>query len=207
MRYGIRIINEEGRGARLGIDVKKLGTGTKKDFLYFFDEVGFADNKDWSGCYCQFYLEDFTDEEWEKRTPEGNREAAIRRIEDGEMKGFIAYQEGKPVGWCHANLKKEISAYREGAGSLDAIIACFVIAPGHRRQGIATMLLEDVVTQFREAGYESIEAHPVKGTDRTDFNYHGFLPMYERAGFRIVGESERYYTVRLDLQDGEVDLV
>lgn len=185
----------------MGINIKKLGRDTKKDFLYFFDEVGFTDNKEWSDCYCQFYLNEGNDEEWENSTAEENRESAIRRIDQGIMKGFIAYQDGKPVGWCHANLKKDIAAYREVAGCEDAIIACFVIAPNHRRQGIATKLMSEVICQFREAGYDSIEAYPVKGTNRTDSNYHGFLPMYGKAGFRIIGEDERYFTVKLDLKD------
>src|SRR2546427_10585921 len=35
--------------------VKELTPSLKDDFLSFFDSVAFADNPDWSDCYCSAY--------------------------------------------------------------------------------------------------------------------------------------------------------
>src|SRR6266566_1718425 len=35
--------------------VKELKPSLRDDFLLFFDSVAFADNPDWSDCYCSLY--------------------------------------------------------------------------------------------------------------------------------------------------------
>jgi hypothetical protein len=35
--------------------VKELMSSLKDDFLLFFDSIAFADNPDWSDCYCSAY--------------------------------------------------------------------------------------------------------------------------------------------------------
>ena len=35
--------------------VKELIPSLRDDFLLFFDHVAFADNPDWSDCYCSAY--------------------------------------------------------------------------------------------------------------------------------------------------------
>src|SRR2546422_1010526 len=35
--------------------VKELTPSLRDDFLHFFDKVAFADNPDWSDCYCSAY--------------------------------------------------------------------------------------------------------------------------------------------------------
>jgi len=35
--------------------VKELTPSLRDDFLVFFDTVAFADNPDWSDCYCSLY--------------------------------------------------------------------------------------------------------------------------------------------------------
>ena len=37
------------------IVVKELTPSLRDDFLMFFDSVAFADNPDWSDCYCSAY--------------------------------------------------------------------------------------------------------------------------------------------------------
>ena len=35
--------------------IKELSPSLRDDFLLFFDHVAFADNPDWSDCYCSAY--------------------------------------------------------------------------------------------------------------------------------------------------------
>lgn len=76
--------------------VKELNPSLRDDFLLFFDTVAFADNPDWSDCYCSAYH--FTNN---KGKTEARRESS-NLIEEDRMHGFLAYDNGKPVGWCNA---------------------------------------------------------------------------------------------------------
>src|SRR5438445_13013016 len=75
--------------------VRELTPSLRDDFLLFFDSVAFADNPDWSDCYCSAYH--FAN----KGKAESRREASSL-IEEDRMHGFLAYDDGKPVGWCNA---------------------------------------------------------------------------------------------------------
>ena len=66
------------------IVVKELSPSLRDDFLLFFDHVAFADNPDWSDCYCSAYH--FAN----KGKAESRREASSL-IEEGRMHGFLAY--------------------------------------------------------------------------------------------------------------------
>jgi hypothetical protein len=56
-----------------GLVVKELTPSLRDDFLFFFDNVAFADNPDWSDCYC--YPFQFAD-----RGRVENRRAASNQI-------------------------------------------------------------------------------------------------------------------------------
>jgi ribosomal protein S18 acetylase RimI-like enzyme len=182
----------------MSITVKRLKPELKEDFLHFFDEIAFIDNKKWSPCYCQCYLET-PGEEWLQRSAETNRNSAIQRIENETMSGFIAFEENNPVGWCHAGLKKNIKAFSDEPDGDTAVIVCFIIAPNHRRKGIATILLNYILDTFKAEGVQYIDAYPSKNIEKTDINYHGFLQMYKNAEFKILNEEDDCYLVRKQL--------
>ena len=69
--------------------VKELTPSQRDDFLRFFDSVAFADNPDWSDCYCSAYH--FAN----KGKAESRREASSL-IEEDRMHGFLAYDNGNP---------------------------------------------------------------------------------------------------------------
>jgi hypothetical protein len=60
----------------MNIEIKALEPPLIDDFLYFFDEIGFADNPNWSSCYCQYYHFDGSRSEWSNRTKKQNRDAS-----------------------------------------------------------------------------------------------------------------------------------
>ena len=71
--------------------IKELSPSLRDDFLLFFDHVAFADNPVWSDCYCSAYH--FAN----KGKAESRREASSL-IEEDRMHGFLAYDNGRPVG-------------------------------------------------------------------------------------------------------------
>jgi hypothetical protein len=75
--------------------VKELTPSLRDDFLMFLDNVAFADNPDWSDCYCSAY-------HFANKGKAESRSEASNLVEEDRMHGFLAYDSGKPVGWCNA---------------------------------------------------------------------------------------------------------
>jgi len=73
--------------------IKELTPFLRDDLLLFFDHVAFAGNPDWSDCYCSAYH--FAND---KGKAEGTRQNS-RLVGEDRMHGFLAYNDGKPVGW------------------------------------------------------------------------------------------------------------
>ncbi len=182
-----------------GLVVKELTPSLRDDFLFFFDNVAFADNPDWSDCYC--YPFQFAD-----RGRVENRRAASNQIEESRIKGFLAYSDGKPVGWCNAADRDNYPAiYRLMRSDPDILervgsIVCFVIAPSHRSKGVASSLLNAACDRFSKEGLEYAEAYPVKKATSAADNWPGALSMYHKNGFRSHRDAGWYVVVRKRLQ-------
>ena len=171
------------------IEIKPLSPKLLNDFLHFFDNIGFTDNPDWSGCYCRYFHFNGTPEEWGNAGKEENRGCSIDLINSGNLKGYIAYSENKPVGWCNANLKKEFVMLKRKEELLShedekiVSVVCFVIAPGFRKKGIANALLNRVIEDYSGTGIQYIEAYPKIGADSDAHNFMGPVSLYEKLGF------------------------
>jgi ribosomal protein S18 acetylase RimI-like enzyme len=58
----------------MSVEIKALTPELVEDYLAFFDSVAFADNPDWSGCYCYFYL---LSEDEDRQVEPGKRAASV----------------------------------------------------------------------------------------------------------------------------------
>jgi ribosomal protein S18 acetylase RimI-like enzyme len=190
------------------IEVHPLDGKRLADYLEFFDRAAFTDNPDWAGCYCLFYH--VPAEEWEKRSGAQNRQGAADLIRAGRLSGFLAYEGGRPVGWCNANPKASyvlLAGTRElwepqEDGSRTLSVVCFVVAPGHRRRGIARELLSAACAAAQARGLERVEAYPRKKARTTAEHYHGPLELYLAQGFAVHREFADYWIVRKPLRAG-----
>lgn len=188
----------------MDIEIKKLSPDLLGDFLYFFDNKAFTDNHHFSSCYCCFYHCNHSKEVWKDRTAQENREAAIKLISKGLMNGFLAYSEGKPIAWCHADLRSNLPELDDLCNEEDNIykigsIVCYVVAPEYRRKGIATKLLKHVISNFKENCYNIIEAYPKLISEIDSENNHGPLKMYIDNGFVQVGGNQMFAIVRKEI--------
>ena len=128
--------------------------------------------------------------------------------------GFVAYLDGRPVGWVGIGVRTETPRLMHSR-TIPAIdeqpvwsIGCFRIRPGYRRRGIARALLDAVVEAARDAGAPGVEAYPIDPKGRrveVGAGYVGIASMFDAAGFRRVlttdatsGRLPRFL-VRLDL--------
>lgn len=189
----------------MNIDIKSLNPELIDDFLHYFDEVGFTDNPEWSKCYCYFHHFPGSAKKWMKRTSEENRADSANLVLSGVINGFLAYQDGKPIGWINTDLKenylkvpfeKEIKPVKEGK---IASIVCILIAPSHRKKGIAKQLLKKVLVELKENGVKWVEAYPRLGDLSDAHHYHGPLSLYQSEGFLIVKELKNIVIVQKEL--------
>ena len=164
--------------------IKPMKHENASDWFDFFDDRAFADHQDWKGCYC---TGPFTPrlKEYDQKSPR-RKEYAEWLIDSGRMKGYLAFENGKVIGWCNANRKTALPKYSdassESAGVLS--IACFMVQKEFRRKGIAEKLLVRVIRDAREEGIRIIEAYPSKRSQTDWGNFLGPYSMYEKHGFQ-----------------------
>jgi GNAT superfamily N-acetyltransferase len=182
------------------IEIKPLGADTLDDFLAFFDRRAFMDNPFWFGCYC---LEPHHIDPTRHPASE-NRATKIGLVKEGAARGFLAYVDGEPVGWCNAAPRSMLPGVLHGI--LESVevdpdepvgsIACFTIAAPYRGSGVGRALLVAACEGLRDQGLDAVEAYPRKGELSQARSYRGPLEMYESAGFERHGETEGSFIVR-----------
>ncbi|MGO4805022.1 GNAT family N-acetyltransferase [Arthrobacter sp. 2MCAF15] len=163
-----------------------------------------------SRCWCQFFA--VTGSEWSATTPD-QRKAQLRDKFDGgrPAPGVLAFREGKPVGWCAVEprecypriLRSKVLAAAKTAPDAAApeapaadhpwSVSCFVVAPGHRRTGVAGALLAAAVEHAFAHGATVVEGYPVDPAQRPKAGpadlYHGTLELFVAAGFTVVSDA------------------
>lgn len=183
----------------INITIKALTPDLLNDYLFFFDNMVFTENPDWSKCYCFSFHFTGRDEQWNKA---GNRASVIKLIKADKLRGYLAYSEGTPIGWCNVNdrsnyqrLKSEYNLEDNTTEKICSIV-CFLISPEFRRKGIASMLLEKIIEDYSLKDYDYLEAYPLKSDLSCEKNYKGPLSLYESNDFKISKVYDKYYVVR-----------
>lgn len=174
-------------------DIHALTPERQADYLAFFDGEAFSDNPRWASCYCQCFYEDHRVVRWASLSAGDNRASACRRIAAGTMRGYLAYREGRVVGWCNAAPRALLHALDEETPITPpdetGAILCFLVAPSARGQGIARALLDAACDGLRAQGLRHVEANPRVGTHDPGANHYGPLSMYLAAGFTQLRED------------------
>lgn len=173
------------------VTIRSLCPQFCEDWLQFFDKIAFEDHGEWGFCYClEGHLDPETQEKWTDQKE--RREKAIELIRAGEMQGYLAYSEGKVIGWCNANDREKYKyltemfrkiGYQTAEGDTKVkSIFCFLIAPEYRGKGVAQRLLNRVCEDAQQDGYARVEVYPF-ADEKLEFQYHGTSKMYKRSGF------------------------
>lgn len=192
------------------ITIKKLSPELIEDYITFFDNSAFSDGSEFEGCYCTWYhWTDALEKERSQCSDEMKgcfkKELARKLIQRGALQGFLAYTEGKVIGWCNVNDRQNF--YRlnkenrpdlwEEHNGMDRAksIVCFIVSPEMRGKGIATTLLKALCADAKSNNYTYIEAYPAVGEFK-ELNYHGPYSMYEKLGFALHNNSVNEVVVR-----------
>ena len=177
-----------------------------------------------SRCWCRYFA--LTGPEYSALEPSA-RKAQLKEKFDGgaPSPGVLAFRDGEPVGWCAVEpracyprvLRSRVLRLAEasapaGAGAAASerpgevwSVTCFVVAPGHRRGGVADVLLHAAVHHAMLHGADVVEGYPVDRRLRPKAGpadlYHGTLNLFLRSGFQVVSSAvPGRAVVRLDLR-------
>ena len=181
------------------VTIRTISPDQHDAVMHYFDLVAYADNPNWSRCYCCERLVD----DYDSRTKEQNRAFRSQLIRSAKANGIVAYRLGRVVGWCHGAPKDELRSVPGTADPAIGAIVCFVVAPDQRRQGIATQLLDYALEHLRSRGMKTAEAYPwLAEVDPARWvwsQYVGPLSMYLKAGFEIAERPDDFCIVRRKL--------
>lgn len=194
-------------------EIKKLSSDLLEDYLHFFETDAHADNPDEDRCYCVCWCSADHRADTDFSTPEKRRSLAINYVNNGTIQGYLAYYNGKVVGWCNANEKSKclncISRLRfmtnviveNNKNEKVKSIFCFTIAPNMKRKGVATKLLERVCSDAKSEGYDCIEAYPNNNFINEFRDFMGPFELYKKFDFVAEKEIENTIVMRKSLNE------
>jgi GNAT superfamily N-acetyltransferase len=195
----------------MDIEIRKLTPDDAEAYVRFFDETSHDNDVDEHKCYCVCWSNmDYEGADFSSR--QKRRAAALQYVREGNIQGYLAYKDGKIVGWCNANTKADClkcCSWRifMGYAPIDDMskkvksIFCFVVVPKMKRMGIAALLLKRVCDDAMNDSFDYVEAYPYsKGNSYHSSDFGGYLEMYEKVGFTIFNETESGTIVRKQLK-------
>lgn len=186
------------------ITIQPLSIANIQDYLAFFDVMQPEHGP--FCCYCTHWnmtKDELT--EMENRIASSKRddflpicrETAERLIRDRRIHGYLAYLDGKVVGWCNAG---ERSSYEFLARHVDRktddipgkiySITCVDVAKACQKRGVASALLDFVCADAKRQGYTAVEGYPHAYNILDPENLDIFVRLYEGRGFETVFRSE-----------------
>jgi GNAT superfamily N-acetyltransferase len=162
------------------------------------------------GCWCMLWRQ--SKAEHDTNAGEANRTAMKAIVERDEAPGLLAYEGDTPVGWISVAPRPAFPRL-ESSRVLKPIddqevwsVSCFLIEKTHRRQGIATRLLEAACDFVADHGGRIVEGYPIVA-NRPDYPdvyaWIGFDSVFKRAGFEEVAiTSTKRRIMRKMVADG-----
>lgn len=220
LRYGHEERAETNKN--IEITIKPLSPELMADYFDFFNNRAFTDNPPWGGCYCtnfQMTKEEIKTELYDQMEAYGGgqknfmrvlREIVVRQITSRALRGYLAYVDGMSIGWCNANDRANFPVESADGSRLYAptekrekVVICFEIAPEYRGKGVATALLNRVVTDAKAEGYAAVEGFPRRHEvgGRSEWDYTGPTRLYEKLGFTAITKQDGSVIMRKELED------
>ena len=156
----------------------------------------FREGGDPRWCWCQYWRlrsKDFS----AAKVPQ-LRDRLLEQATSAQPPGLVAFDGDRAVGWVSLGPRSDFERV-ERSRVIPRVddrpvwsIVCFAVSASARGQGVARALLEGAIDHARERGAEALEAYPVAIDEgepiHPDAAFTGTLPMFERAGFRVVAD-------------------
>ncbi|NLO47234.1 MAG: GNAT family N-acetyltransferase [Clostridiales bacterium] len=209
-----RLFDNELITAQNSITIKPLTPELSADYFDFFENRAFTDDSPYR-CYCQMFQmtkeqakSAYDNPDVQQNPGLASRKVAEQQISDGVLRGYLAYINGKSIGWCNANDRANYPAepiydvpFHAPAENREKAVVCFEIAPEYRGKGVATALLNRVIADAKIEGYLAVVGFPVVRSERYEWDYRGPVRLYEKAGFVKTAQAaqDESMTMRLKL--------
>jgi len=158
--------------------------------------------------YCAFWeTVDFDDKTPREHAEETKREWFTKVAKHFGNCGFIAYLDGKPMGFAQyapAKYFQSFTKYDDLVLSGDAIfLVCLYIPKREQwRKGIGTQIFQRVSSDLKSRGYKAIEAF-ARTVDAPSDNipdwYTGPLEFFIKMGFKVLNQHNQVALVRKEL--------
>lgn len=199
--------------AAADLTLRPLSPALLPDWLAFFEGPAFADNPEWSRCYCRCFVfdpppggqrEDGIDA-WDAAcAANANRAPMADQIRAGEVDGLLAFRGEAVVGWLHFGPaprfrtawgttfgRKEDDDPRVG-GEDQAALVCFLVSAAHRGAGVGRAMLRAALQELARRGFRSVLAMGARPSDEGAGDlFTGPLALYEQEGFAVVRAGQR----------------
>ena len=137
-------------------------------------------------------------QEFERGKGEGNRRALQHLVTSGAEPGVLAYEAGRPIGWC-AVAPRERYPRLERSRAMRAVddrpvwcVVCLFVAKAHRRRGVSVALLRGAADFASARGARLVEGYPVEprsGAMPDVFAWTGTAAAFRAAGFSEVARG------------------
>ena len=189
------------------IIIKPLTPELYADYLDFFDHRAFTDDNPNGPCYCTSPNQD--EEEIKRMVSEFKsfgvkdtlRRYAADMLNKNKIQGYLAYDGTLSIGWCNAADMESYAGFvpefaRKNTCGKTVSIICFEIAPEYRGMGIASALIDRVCKDAKANGYVAVEGYAGLSDQRNDFDYHGPLQLYQKAGFAEIARENGQMIMR-----------
>lgn len=208
------------------ITIKELMPDLIEDYFDFFDNRAFSDGSPYYPCYCNAFnlsLEQLKRDVFDKASKYGDgkeglrlalRASAWQMVQSGIIRGYLAYDNDTPIGWCNSN--DRLNYYRVGEFDIDdppedsepsdcpnrgfiKSVVCFEISPEYRGQGIAGKLLDRVCQDAATEGYTFVEAYPKEEARDSNLSFTGPYKLFKSANFTEYARSGSTIIMRKEL--------
>ena len=198
----------------MNLIIKPLTPELATDYFDFFENRAFTDDSPYR-CYCQVYQMSKEQQKAASDEAKANgydggeiaRKVAERQIESGALQGYLAFVDDVAIGWCNANDRANFPVepctdthFYASAEKREKAVVCFEIAPEFRGKGVATALLQQIITDAIADSYIAVVGFPVFRDERYEWDCTGPVRLYEKCGFIKVSEQDGKAVMRKELR-------
>lgn len=162
---------------------KPVTRATKGDFEALFESPGGP-----SYCWCMYTRVSKDEAKTATSDAKARKPMMLQRIEKRVTIGLLAYDQGEPIAWVSIAPRETFARLKgpeAGAGEKIWSLSCMYIKRQRRGEGMGHQLIDAAIRFARRRKADIVEAYAV-APDSPSYRNMGFIPAYEKAGFKPV---------------------
>lgn len=165
---------------------------TQADFETLFESPGGP-----SYCWCMYTRVTKDEAKTATKDAKARKPMMLERIAGRVTIGLVGYHKGEPVAWVSIAPRDtfpHLKGPEAGEGETVWSLSCMYIQRKYRGEGLGHQLIAAAVKFARKRKADIVEAYAVQ-PDSPSYRNMGFVPAYEKAGFKAVDQLGTRRTV------------